>query len=137
MRAVPLHPVPTPASQKTRVQIWLFENTDMRIEGRIIVSCLPWTRGLGAARACCACADEEPTWQGFDEYMNLVLDDAEEMSIKKKSRKPLGERLLPEHTLGGRVRVPQRRLHVRLPRSLTTPSLWQGGFCSRGTTLRS
>jgi len=53
--------------------------------------------------------------------MNLVLDDAEEMSIKKKSRKPLGERLLPEHTLGGRVRVPQRRLHVRLPRSLTTP----------------
>ena len=51
--------------------------------------------------------------------MNLVLDDAEEMSIKKKSRKPLGERLLPEHTPG--VRVPQRRLHVRLPRSLTTP----------------
>ncbi len=34
------------------------------------------------------------TWQGFDEYMNLVLDEAEEMSIKKKSRKPLGE-LLP------------------------------------------
>ena len=33
------------------------------------------------------------TWQGFDEYMNLVLDEAEEMSIKKKSRKPLGERL--------------------------------------------
>mmetsp|Transcript_13201 Transcript_13201/g.32966 ORF Transcript_13201/g.32966 Transcript_13201/m.32966 type:complete len:91 (+) Transcript_13201:83-355(+) len=52
---------------KTRVQIWLFENTDMRIEGRII---------------------------GFDEYMNLVLDDAEEMSIKKKSRKPLGRILL-------------------------------------------
>ena len=26
--------------------------------------------------------------------MNLVLDEAEEMSIKKKSRKPLGE-LLP------------------------------------------
>merc|ERR1711935_901884 len=48
---------------KTRVQIWLYENTDMRIEGRII---------------------------GFDEYMNLVLDEAEEMSIKKKSRKPLG-----------------------------------------------
>ena len=51
MRAVPLHPVPTPASQKTRVQIWLFENTDMRIEGRIIVSCLPWTAGL-RGRAC-------------------------------------------------------------------------------------
>ena len=51
MRAVPLHPVPTPALQKTRVQIWLFENTDMRIEGRIIVSCQPLTAGL-RGRAC-------------------------------------------------------------------------------------
>jgi len=32
--------------------------------------------------------------QGFDEYMNVVLDDAEELSIKKKSRKPLGRILL-------------------------------------------
>lgn len=30
-------------------------------------------------------------FQGFDEYMNLVLDDAEEVSIKKKSRKSLGK----------------------------------------------
>jgi len=52
---------------KTRVQIWLFENTDLRIEGRII---------------------------GFDEYMNVVLDDAEELSIKKKTRKALGRILL-------------------------------------------
>jgi small nuclear ribonucleoprotein (snRNP)-like protein len=29
--------------------------------------------------------------QGFDEYMNLVLDDAEEVSIKRKTRKPVGE----------------------------------------------
>ena len=29
--------------------------------------------------------------QGFDEYMNLVLDDAEEVSIKKKTRKSLGK----------------------------------------------
>lgn len=28
--------------------------------------------------------------QGFDEYMNLVLDDADELNIKKKTRKPLG-----------------------------------------------
>ncbi|KDO62426.1 hypothetical protein CISIN_1g0346511mg, partial [Citrus sinensis] len=27
---------------------------------------------------------------GFDEYMNLVLDDAEEVHIKKNTRKPLG-----------------------------------------------
>ena len=33
-------------------------------------------------------------WQGFDEYMNLVLDDAEELSMKKKTRKPLGRILL-------------------------------------------
>lgn len=29
--------------------------------------------------------------QGFDEYMNLVLDEAEEVSVKFKSRKALGE----------------------------------------------
>ena len=52
---------------KTRVQIWLYENTDLRIEGRII---------------------------GFDEYMNLVLDEAEELSIKKKTKKALGRILL-------------------------------------------
>merc|ERR1712032_131772 len=52
---------------KARVQVWLFENTELRIEGRIV---------------------------GFDEYMNLVLDDAEELSIKKKTRKALGRILL-------------------------------------------
>ena len=29
--------------------------------------------------------------QGFDEYMNLVLDDAEEVSNKKGTRKSVGE----------------------------------------------
>ncbi|TXG60950.1 hypothetical protein EZV62_012313 [Acer yangbiense] len=53
--------------RKARIQIWLFEQKDLRIEGRII---------------------------GFDEYMNLVLEDAEEVSIKKKSRKSLGRILL-------------------------------------------
>mmetsp|Transcript_60851 Transcript_60851/g.193063 ORF Transcript_60851/g.193063 Transcript_60851/m.193063 type:complete len:88 (+) Transcript_60851:156-419(+) len=53
--------------QKARIQIWLYEQTDLRIEGRII---------------------------GFDEYMNLVLDDAEELSMKKKSRKSLGRIML-------------------------------------------
>ncbi|KAK1317995.1 hypothetical protein QJS10_CPA05g02308 [Acorus calamus] len=32
----------------------------------------------------------EKVW-GFDEYMNLVLEDAEEISVKKNTRKPLGE----------------------------------------------
>ncbi|KAJ6742932.1 SMALL NUCLEAR RIBONUCLEOPROTEIN E [Salix viminalis] len=31
---------------------------------------------------------------GFDEYMNLVLEDAEEVNVKKKSRKSLGRILL-------------------------------------------
>ena len=29
--------------------------------------------------------------QGFDEYMNLVLDDAEELNVKKKTKKSLGK----------------------------------------------
>ncbi len=32
--------------------------------------------------------------QGFDEYMNLVLDNAEELSMKKKTRRQLGRILL-------------------------------------------
>ena len=52
---------------KARIQIWLFEQKDLRIEGRII---------------------------GFDEYMNLVLDDAEEVNVKKNTRKTLGRILL-------------------------------------------
>ncbi|WOK95032.1 small nuclear ribonucleoprotein E-like [Canna indica] len=49
---------------KARVQIWLYEQKDLRIEGRII---------------------------GFDEYMNLVLEEAEELNVKKKTKKTLGE----------------------------------------------
>ncbi|KAL6750689.1 small nuclear ribonucleoprotein E [Haematococcus lacustris] len=52
---------------KQVIQIWLYDQQDLRIEGRII---------------------------GFDEYMNLVLDDAHEVSFKKKTRKPLGRILL-------------------------------------------
>lgn len=57
---------------RQKVQIWLFEQNDLRIEGRII---------------------------GFDEYMNLVLDDAEEVSIKRKTRKPVGRILLKGDTI--------------------------------------
>ncbi|KAG8196836.1 hypothetical protein JTE90_027549 [Oedothorax gibbosus] len=52
---------------KSKIQVWLYENTNVRIEGHII---------------------------GFDEYMNLVLDDAEEITIKGNERKPLGRILL-------------------------------------------
>jgi len=33
-------------------------------------------------------------FQGFDEYMNLVLDEAEEIHIKSKTRKPIGNYML-------------------------------------------
>jgi hypothetical protein len=44
------------------VQIWLYEQTDLRIEGRIIVFLL--------------------IIKGFDEFMSVVLDDAEEINSK-------------------------------------------------------
>ncbi|KAL9299882.1 putative small nuclear ribonucleoprotein E [Arabidopsis thaliana] len=59
---------------KARIQIWLFEQKDLRIEGRITFVAMLVV--------------------GFDEYMNLVLDEAEEVSIKKNTRKPLGRILL-------------------------------------------
>lgn len=52
---------------KSRVQIWLYEQSDLRLEGRIL---------------------------GFDEFMNVVLDEAEEISTKKKTRRPVGRVLL-------------------------------------------
>lgn len=45
--------------QRSRVQVWLFGQTDMRMEGRIA---------------------------GFDEYMNLVLDEAEEVYLPTKGK---------------------------------------------------
>ncbi len=50
----------------------LYENTTTRLEGQII---------------------------GFDEYMNVVLDNAEELNIKQKSRTSLGRILLKGDTI--------------------------------------
>lgn len=52
---------------RSRVQVWLYENVNLRIEGHIV---------------------------GFDEYMNLVLDDAEEYYTKTKNRRQLGRIML-------------------------------------------
>ena len=43
--------------------------------------------GIELITSCCVTC---VTMQGFDEYMNLVLEDAEEVSMKKGSRKQLG-----------------------------------------------
>jgi len=50
-----------------KVQIWLFNQSETRFEGKII---------------------------GFDEYMNLVLDDCEEINLTKNNRVYLGRILL-------------------------------------------
>ncbi|PHH63493.1 hypothetical protein CDD81_5774 [Ophiocordyceps australis] len=56
---------------KATVSVWLYEQLNIRIEGKI---------------------------RGFDEFMNLVLDDAYEVGQKKDDeqaqRKPLGQILL-------------------------------------------
>ncbi|XP_045395099.1 small nuclear ribonucleoprotein E-like [Lemur catta] len=47
---------------RSQIQVWLYEQVNMQIKGCII---------------------------GFDEYMNLVLDDAEEIHSKATSEKQL------------------------------------------------
>ena len=47
--------------------MWVYEQVNLRLEGQII---------------------------GFDEYMNLVLEDAEEVHIKKDTRRRVGRILL-------------------------------------------
>jgi small nuclear ribonucleoprotein E len=80
--ASPVHPPAQPNTtqnlifrflqSRTRVQVWLYEQADLRIEGQVI---------------------------GFDEYMNLVLDGADEVSAKRGTRKPLGRILLKGDTV--------------------------------------
>ena len=52
---------------RSRIQVWLSENVKLRIEGLLI---------------------------GFDEYMNLVLDDACEYHLKSNVKKSVGRILL-------------------------------------------
>ena len=52
---------------KARVQVWLYEQNNVRFEGRVA---------------------------GFDEFMNVVLDDAVELNLKTETRCDLGRILL-------------------------------------------
>ncbi|XP_023346108.1 small nuclear ribonucleoprotein E [Eurytemora carolleeae] len=52
---------------RTVISVWLYENVNTRIEGIIT---------------------------GFDEYMNLVLDEAVEVHLKRHTRKPLSRIML-------------------------------------------
>ena len=58
--------------EKTPVLVWLYENTSMKIEGTII---------------------------GFDEYMNLVLDNSVEVYVKTGVRQKVGRILLKGDTI--------------------------------------
>ncbi|KAK0559337.1 hypothetical protein OC861_006679 [Tilletia horrida] len=58
---------------QTRVSLWLYDNIDFRIEGKI---------------------------SGFDEFMNVVLSEAEEVSAKEDTpRRDLGRILLKGDTI--------------------------------------
>ena len=45
------------------MEVWLHENTDLRIEGKII---------------------------GFDEFMNVVLDESQEICLKRGTKRKIG-----------------------------------------------
>jgi hypothetical protein len=76
--------------QHTRVVIWLYDNNDFRIEAYLIVSARrtmpPLLQMTVLTRG-----------QGFDEFMNVVLDDAEE--VYDCSAKP-GKEVKPRRELG-------------------------------------
>jgi len=56
-----------------RIQIWLYDNLEARLEGRL---------------------------RGFDEFMNVVLEDAEEVFVKDSKTHKAGERVsLGKHLL--------------------------------------
>jgi len=80
--------------------------------------------------------------------MNLVLDDAEELSLKQKTRKPLGA-LRRRHTLRHRRRRRHRHAAAAAAAAAASatartrnsaehprPALAQGGSCSKATTSR-
>jgi small nuclear ribonucleoprotein E len=52
---------------KSRVEIWLYDNEDIRLEGKIL---------------------------GFDEFMNIVLDETFEIKTKSKTSRQLGKLLV-------------------------------------------
>ncbi len=52
---------------KSRVEVWLFDNDNIRFEGKIL---------------------------GFDEYMNIVLDETYEIKTKTKTSRLLGKILI-------------------------------------------
>ena len=71
----PIHFIFKLLQQRSTVSIWLYEQLAIRIEGKIRVRCTP-------ARSCQTLLI---LYKGFDEFMNLVVDDAVEVKLATKS----------------------------------------------------
>lgn len=63
-------------------------------------------RSLSVLALCCV-ASPFLLSQGFDEYMNLVLDDASEVDMKHKSRKALGRIMLKGENITAIFNAPE------------------------------
>jgi small nuclear ribonucleoprotein E len=81
----PIHFIFKLLQQRTTVSIWLYEQLAFRIEGKIRVPFIPFLATRYQANN---------MRQGFDEFMNLVIDDAVEVKMATKTdeekRRPLG-----------------------------------------------
>lgn len=71
----PIHFIFKLLQQRSTVSIWLYEQLAFRIEGKIRVCTLQDSKG-DIVNKCV---------QGFDEFMNLVVDDAVEVRLATKT----------------------------------------------------
>jgi small nuclear ribonucleoprotein E len=85
----PIHFIFKLLQQRETVSIWLYEQLLVRIEGKIRVRARPTKDATNQL------THRE---QGFDEFMNLVIDDAVEVQLatkeKAEKRRQLGQILL-------------------------------------------
>mmetsp|Transcript_35685 Transcript_35685/g.106497 ORF Transcript_35685/g.106497 Transcript_35685/m.106497 type:complete len:89 (+) Transcript_35685:166-432(+) len=77
---MPINVIFSHLQKKTKVQIWLYEDTRLKLEGQII---------------------------GFDEYMNMTLDDAAELDTKTGKRTEIGRILLKGDSITLMQEAPQ------------------------------
>lgn len=91
--------------QQTRVSLWLYDNVDFRIEGKIIVSrhgsspMVQYYTNMVIDKLQLLLPD---FLQGFDEFMNVTLADAEEVWTKKDNKRvELGRILLKGDNIVG------------------------------------